>query len=81
MEIPKIPYLASCIGCDYRGLLWIYTHGPDFSGTMTPNLHHLKAAALKEVAHLTMIIILDNDHTHYSDAFGNIFEEDTLRKK
>ena len=46
-----------------------------------PNLHHLKAAALKEVAHLTMIIVLDEDHTHYSDAFGNIFEEDTLRKK
>ena len=46
-----------------------------------PNLHHLKAAALKEVAHLTMIIILDEDHTHYSDAFGNMFKEDTLRKK
>ena len=28
-----------------------------------------------------MIIMLDEDHTHYSDAFGNIFEEDTLYKK
>ena len=46
-----------------------------------PNLCCLKAAALKEVVHLTMIIVLDEDHMHYSDAFGNIFEEDTLRKK
>ena len=46
-----------------------------------PNLHCLKAVALKEVLHLTMIIVLDKDHTHYSDAFGNIFEEDTLQKK
>ena len=46
-----------------------------------PNLCHLKAAALKEVVHLTMIIILDEEHMHYSDAFGNIFKEDTLRKK
>ena len=35
----------------------------------------------KEVEHLMMVIMLDEDHTHYSDAFGNIFEEDTLRKK
>ena len=46
-----------------------------------PNLHHLKAVVVKEVMHLTMIIVLDNDHMHYSDAFGNIFEEDTLHKK
>ena len=46
-----------------------------------PNLHCLKAVAVKEVMHLTMIIILDEDHTHYSDAFRNIFEEDTLWKK
>ena len=46
-----------------------------------PNLHCLKAVAVKEVTHLTMIIILDKDHMHYSDAFGNIFEEDTLWKK
>ena len=46
-----------------------------------PNLCHLKAVAVKEVSHLTMIIILDKDHMHYSDAFGNIFKEDTLQKK
>ena len=45
------------------------------------NLHHLKTVALVEVQHLMMIIVLDEDHTHYSDAFGNIFEEDTLHKK
>ena len=28
-----------------------------------------------------MIIVLDEDHIHYSDAFGNIFKEDTLWKK
>ena len=28
-----------------------------------------------------MIIMLDEDHMHYSDTFGNIFEEDTLCKK
>ena len=36
---------------------------------------------VKEVMHLTMIIVLDDDHMHYSDAFRNIFEEDTLHKK
>ena len=45
------------------------------------NLHHLKAIAVKEVAHLTMILILDEDHTHYSDAFGNIFKSGALCKK
>ena len=45
------------------------------------NLHHLKAVAVKEVAHLTMILILDEDHTHYSDAFGNIFKSRALCKK
>ena len=38
------------------------------------NLHHLKAIMVKEVKHLTMILMLDEDHTHYSDAFGNIFK-------
>ena len=37
--------------------------------------------AIKEVTHLTMILILDEDHTHYSDAFGNIFEGGALCKK
>ena len=46
-----------------------------------PNLHHLKAVALKEVVHLTMIIILDEDHKHYNDAFRNISEEHTPQKK
>ena len=32
------------------------------------NLHHLKAIAVKEVTHPTMILMLDEDHTHYSDA-------------
>ena len=45
------------------------------------NLCRLKAVAIKEVAHLTMILILDEDHTHYSNAFGNIFEGGTLCKK
>ena len=46
-----------------------------------PNLHHLKAVAVKEVAHLTMVLVLDEDHTHYSDTFGNIFESGALCKK
>ena len=45
------------------------------------NLCQLKAMAIKGVAHLTMIHILDEDHTHYSDAFGNIFEGGALCKK
>ena len=35
-----------------------------------PNLRCLKAVVVKEVAHLTMVLVLDEDHTHYSDAFG-----------
>ena len=46
-----------------------------------PNLWHLKAVAVKEVEHLNMVLVLDEDHTHYSDAFGNIFESGTLSKK
>ena len=42
-----------------------------------PNLCHLKATAVKGVEHLTMVIVLDEDHTDYSDAFGNIFKEDS----
>ena len=45
------------------------------------NLCCLKTVALAEVQHLTMVIVLDEDYMHYSDAFGNIFEEDTLCKK
>ena len=45
------------------------------------NLRHLKAIAVKEVEHLTMVLVLDEDHTHYSDAFGNIFESGALSKK
>ena len=36
---------------------------------------------MKEVEHLTMVLVLDEDHTHYSDAFGNIFESGALCKK
>ena len=36
---------------------------------------------VKEVAHLTMVLVLDEDHTHYSDTFGNIFESSALCKK
>ena len=36
---------------------------------------------VKEVPHLTMVLVLDEDHTHYSDAFGNIFESGALCKK
>ena len=36
---------------------------------------------VKEVAHLTMVLGLDEDHTHYSDTFGNIFESGALCKK
>ena len=39
-----------------------------------PNLHQLKAVAVKEVTHLSMILMLDEDHTHYNDAFRNIFK-------
>ena len=46
-----------------------------------PNLQCLKAVAVKEVEHLTMVLVLDKDHTHYSDAFGNIFESGALSKK
>ena len=28
-----------------------------------------------------MILVLDEDHTHYSDTFGNIFKGDILHKK
>ena len=45
------------------------------------NLWCLKAVAVKEVAHLTMVLVLDEDHMHYSDAFGNIFESSALCKK
>ena len=46
-----------------------------------PNLHCLKAVAVREVTHFTMILMLDEDHTHYSNAFRNIFKGDTLHKK
>ena len=46
-----------------------------------PNLCCLKAVVVREVTHLTMILMLDENHTHYSDAFGNIFEGDALHKK
>ena len=36
---------------------------------------------VKEVEHLTMVLVLDEDHMHYSDAFGNIFESGALCKK
>ena len=45
------------------------------------NLHWLKTVAIKEVTHLTMILISDEDHTHYSDAFRNIFKGGALCKK
>ena len=45
------------------------------------NLRRLKAVAVKEVQHLTMVLVLDEDHMHYSDAFGNIFESGALSKK
>ena len=45
------------------------------------NLRHLKAVVVKEVEHLTMVLVLDEDHTHYSNAFGNIFESGALSKK
>ena len=28
-----------------------------------------------------MVLVLDKDHTHYSDAFGNVFESGALSKK
>ena len=36
---------------------------------------------VKEVTHLTMVLVLDEDHTHYSNTFGNIFESGALCKK
>ena len=46
-----------------------------------PNLRCLKPVAVKEVEHLTMLLVLDEDHMHYSNAFGNIFESGALSKK
>ena len=46
-----------------------------------PNLRCLKAIVVKEVAHLTMVLVLDEDHTHYSNAYRNIFESNALCKK
>ena len=46
-----------------------------------PNLRHLKAIVVKEVQHLTIVLVLDEDHMHYSDAFENIFESGALSKK
>ena len=46
-----------------------------------PNLRCLKAIAVKEVEHLTMVLVLDENHMHYSDAFRNIFESGSLSKK
>ena len=51
------------------------------SGIGTTNLRRLKAVVVKEVEHLTMVLVLDEDHTHYSDTFGNIFESGALSKK
>ena len=45
------------------------------------NLRCLKAVVVKEVKHLTMVLVLDEDHTHYSNAFRNIFESGALSKK
>ena len=36
---------------------------------------------MKEVAHLTMVLVFDEDHMHYSNTFGNIFESGALCKK
>ena len=46
-----------------------------------PNLRCLKAVVVKEVEHLTMVLVLDEDHMHYSDTFRNIFESGALSKK
>ena len=51
------------------------------SGVGTLSLRCLKAIAVKEVEHLTMVLVLDEDHMHYSDTFGNIFESGALSKK
>ena len=48
---------------------------------LDPNLCQLKVVTVKEVTHLTMILVLDEDQTHYNDAFGNIFKGGTLCKK
>ena len=46
-----------------------------------PDLQRLKAIVVKEVEHLTIVLVLDEDHTHYSDAFRNVFESGALSKK
>ena len=51
------------------------------SGVETQTSVRLKAVVVKEVAHLTMVLVLDEDHTHYSNAFGNIFKSRALCKK
>ena len=59
--------MRRCLGfCDSMPMDQEFQH-------QDPNLCHLKAIVVKEVAHLTMVLVLDEDHTHYSDAFGNTF--------
>ena len=45
------------------------------------NLKKLKKAAKHICDHLTMVIILDDDHPDYQGTFGGIFEADTLTKR
>ena len=80
MEVPEISNLASHIGRDHTSHVgvqkgaWISTTQhlwTKHSGQHDPNLHRLKAVAVKEVKHLIMIIILDMHHTHYSDLWSN----------
>ena len=66
---------------DLKSCLDFHDSMPIDQTFMCCDLHHLKAVMVKEVTHLTMILILDEDHTHYSDTFRNILEEDTLHKK
>ena len=77
MEVPEVTHPTSGSGCD------CYSHGGlDYHGT-TPVDQSFRCCDLNLccLKTLMMIIILDEDHRHYSDAFGNIFKEDTLCKK
>ena len=46
-----------------------------------PNLQKLKKAAQHKRDHLTMVIVLDEEHFNHRDAFGGVFKGDTLTKK
>ena len=90
VEVPKVtdpsqgPWCDSSQHGEHREVLgfpWLDMPMDQEFRRWDTNLRCLKAVAVKEVEHLTMVLVLNEDHTHYSDAFGNIFESGALSKK